>query len=252
MVAQGRLCWISVLSSFRLTFTFLFSVMCQIYIARKIKIQGVPWCEKQSWYHISCHTSTAQVMFVFELFERATFICKQNSTHSPALSHFISSSFLMPWLPRDHQYCQIPSTGIWEGFVATLYVFLRCVYSRDEITFQHVSICFVRTPTTLPTVALINFSVSGKTAINNSHGQKFIGPFWCCVKYVAHQLSLLVQTPLHYPSPDWEFISLDSLLTKIFATIQPPLHKLVSSPNSIVDHPVLFLCTPRSQIKWYW
>ena len=63
------------LSSFHLTFTFLFSVMCQIYITRKVKIQGVPCCKNQSRYHISCH-ATSQVMFVCLLFEHATFTCK--------------------------------------------------------------------------------------------------------------------------------------------------------------------------------
>ena len=45
-------------------------VMCQIYIARKIKIQGVPWCKNQSWYHISCHTTT-QVMALVSCLEQA-------------------------------------------------------------------------------------------------------------------------------------------------------------------------------------
>ena len=95
-VSYMKLRWISVLSSFHLTFTFLFSVMCQIYIAKKIKIQGVPWCKNQSWYHISCHTTT-QVMFVFLLFEHVTFIHKQNSAHSlphpysPSTPHFFIS-----------------------------------------------------------------------------------------------------------------------------------------------------------------
>ena len=77
-VSYTKLDWISALSGFRLTFIFLFSVMCQIYISRKIKIQGVLWCKNQSRYHISCYT-TAQVMFVCLLFERATFVCKPST-----------------------------------------------------------------------------------------------------------------------------------------------------------------------------
>ena len=62
---------------------------------------------------------------------------------------------------------------------STLYVFVRCysVYAQDEIFFnQHASVRFFQTPPTLPT--LIDFSVSGKTAVNNPRGKKFIGPFW--------------------------------------------------------------------------
>ena len=85
-VSYMKLHWISVLSSFHLTFIFLFSVIRQIYIARKIKIQGVPWCKNQSWYHISCYTM-AQVMFIFLLFECATFVCKPcNRRQHPPLS----------------------------------------------------------------------------------------------------------------------------------------------------------------------
>jgi len=202
MVAQGRLSFLYKtqldLCTFRFSsdlYFFCFQ-MCQIYIARKIKIQGVPWCKNQSRYHISCYT-TAQVMFIFLLFECATFVRKafnvqqppwfpttltfslsvliflRHTTHtmlflsffqppctqvcwfwavgvfcvfgiiffiwslindhslysetptsSPALSLIplhLFSSFRMQCL---HQYCQLPSTGIRDGFVgATLCVF---------------------------------------------------------------------------------------------------------------------------------
>jgi len=68
-----------------------------------------------------------------------------------------------------------------------------------------VSIRFVQTPTTLPT--LINFSVGGKTAVNNPYGKKFIAPFWHCVKYVPHQLSLFVHSPLRFSATPLDVLS---------------------------------------------
>ena len=72
MVAQERLSFLyetQLHRCFRLTFIFLFSFIGKIYIMRKVKNQGVPWCKNQSRYHILPPKLCL-------LFEHVTFTCK--------------------------------------------------------------------------------------------------------------------------------------------------------------------------------
>jgi hypothetical protein len=52
-VSYTKLCWISLGSGFRLTFISSLSLIHQIYIMRKVKIQGVQWCKNQGGYGTS-------------------------------------------------------------------------------------------------------------------------------------------------------------------------------------------------------
>ena len=157
--------------------------MCQIYITRKVKIQGVPCCKNQSRYHISCH-GTSQVMLVCLLFERATFTrkpCKvltlpyQCSPSSPPfiVSYAVSSPG-PPILPTSvyrhlrRLYC---------CHIVCLCVMLQRVCTRRDnlLTSMRAFVFSKRLQLHLPWS--ISVSVGRQPSIIPME-KKIIGPFW--------------------------------------------------------------------------
>ena len=191
--------------------------MCQIYITRKVKIQGVPCCKNQSQYHISCH-ATSQVMFVCLLFERATFTrkpCKarfsQGSSHSPLPVLSLFTSFHCFWCRVFPRTTNIANFRLQAFKKVLLLPHCGCARRNNFLTSMLAFVVSKRLQLYLPW----SISVSAGR-------QPSIIPVEKNSLYVPHQLSLFVHSPLYYPSPDWEFIFLDSLLTEIFVSIQPP------------------------------